>query len=363
MPDQVRGRSWFGEEWLGKGFVFRDTIDLAYGLVQLKGGPCGLLAAVQAHVIKNLVNATAFTCVANGRLRPTVTHARLALIQSIAEMAWQAGKHANRAVIVITSAGVASGDALTDSLEYHTFTNYAATAGFIESHISQFMTHDGPSHGIIQLLLSLILSRGVDRIRQDMDTAEQTLMGRHSYCTQDMVNLALMGAAISNLHDGDVHLGGDTVLKGVHSRADIGQLSLFEHYNNIRVGDHVKNPVHPIFVICSESHYTVLFGLDALPTARDLGHKTRFDVFYYDGLANQPEEIRLTVTSKAAVAGGHGGSPGAGGAATDAMYGRSAGKSVGPGRDHDDLEPPIELCLRTKWVNAHVDWNGTEPLL
>lgn len=50
-----KGKSSFGEEWLGKGFVFRDEEELRYGLVQIKGGPCGLLAAVQAFVIKYLV--------------------------------------------------------------------------------------------------------------------------------------------------------------------------------------------------------------------------------------------------------------------------------------------------------------------
>jgi hypothetical protein len=50
-----RGKSTFGEEWLGKGFVFRDEEELKYGLIQLKGGPCGLLAAVQAFIVRHLV--------------------------------------------------------------------------------------------------------------------------------------------------------------------------------------------------------------------------------------------------------------------------------------------------------------------
>ncbi|KAJ1567425.1 hypothetical protein HK405_006017, partial [Cladochytrium tenue] len=54
--DIARARSSFPDEWRGRGFVFNTSRqDLAYGLVQAKGGPCGLLAAVQAYVIKNLV--------------------------------------------------------------------------------------------------------------------------------------------------------------------------------------------------------------------------------------------------------------------------------------------------------------------
>ncbi len=30
---------------------------------------------------------------------------------------------------------------------------------------------------------------------------------------------------------------------------------------------------------------------------------------------------------------------------------------------NDDLIPPLEHCIRTKWKNASVDWNHTEPIL
>ena len=29
----------------------------------------------------------------------------------------------------------------------------------------------------------------------------------------------------------------------------------------------------------------------------------------------------------------------------------------------NDDDPPLELCIRTFWKNAKVDWNGSEPLL
>lgn len=31
--------------------------------------------------------------------------------------------------------------------------------------------------------------------------------------------------------------------------------------------------------------------------------------------------------------------------------------------EETDLIPPIDLCIRTKWKGARVDWNGTDPLL
>ena len=53
--------------------------------------------------------------------------------------------------------------------------------------------------------------------------------------------------------------GTQLVLKGIDKQSDIGLLSLFEHYKSIKVGNNLKNPKFPIWVICSESHFTVLF--------------------------------------------------------------------------------------------------------
>ena len=63
-----------------------------------------------------------------------------------------------------------------------------------------------------------------------------------------------------------------------------------------------------------------------------------FDLFYYDPLGQQDEEIRITVDP----AGG----------------GVGAVPVSSPGDVDDDLTSPIEHCIRTKWRDAAVDWNG-----
>jgi len=118
-------------------------------------------------------------------------------------------------------------------------------------------------HGIIQLLYSLILTRGIDTIKdEDMDESDVRLIGRHGYCTQvwcscysavltsssdahmepqqEMVNLILTGQAISNVFDGDVRLdegadGGGRLLKGIKRPVQFGYLTLFEHYGSLKV--------------------------------------------------------------------------------------------------------------------------------
>ena len=200
------------------------------------------------------------------------------------------------------------------------------------------MTNGPKSHGIIQFLFSVILSRGIDNIKQDMDEPENKLMGRHGYCTQEMVNLILVGTATSNVHDDDVNLGGEPgsekILKGIKKQSQFGQLSLFEHYQNLKVGEHLKSPIYPIWVICSESHYTIAFGVTRQLPVPDTPSAS-FDLFYYDGLANQEDEIRLTIS--------------VGGLRTR--------------RGDSELVSPIDHCLRTKWPTCKVDWNGIDPLL
>lgn len=78
----------FPEDWKHKGFYCSKHI--GYGLVQTKGGPCGLLAVAQAHLIKRLVFSGDFECIKKGKLRPSNEQTVFALIDSLAEMIWRA---------------------------------------------------------------------------------------------------------------------------------------------------------------------------------------------------------------------------------------------------------------------------------
>ena len=44
----------FPAGWKGQAFEFNDRAMLKFGLVQQRGGPCGILACVQAFVVKFL---------------------------------------------------------------------------------------------------------------------------------------------------------------------------------------------------------------------------------------------------------------------------------------------------------------------
>ncbi|XP_074491370.1 putative ubiquitin carboxyl-terminal hydrolase MINDY-4 isoform X1 [Sebastes fasciatus] len=338
------GLNCFSVEWRNQGFTFSETHDLRYGIVQKKGGPCGVLASVQAFVLKKLL----FENVESSntglqRLRPFNTARRKCLVSAVAEILWRAGEE-KRATIAInsgrnhfTSTGHYRSEGVLEKITCFTVDNAKDLQLLLERHIDQFETG---ALGCILLTISAVLSRSIEKVREDMDVPTNTLIGAHGYCTQELVNLLLSGRAVSNVFDNDMELdsgnGNMTLLKGVKGHCDIGLLSLFEHYNICKVGAYLKTPRYPIWVVCSESHFSVLFGLQReLLTNQDKG--LEFDLYYYDGLANQQEEIRLTV---------------------------SVGKSALSCLDVDtDLIPPLEHCIRTRWNDAFVSWNDTEPIL
>ncbi len=45
--------------------------------------------------------------------------------------------------------------------------------------------------------------------------------------------MLLTGAAVSHVFDGERDLGEGTLLRGVRARADVGLLTLFEHYRRV----------------------------------------------------------------------------------------------------------------------------------
>ncbi|CAG0883713.1 unnamed protein product [Darwinula stevensoni] len=298
----------FPQEWMLQGFFFSDNPSLPFGLVQFKGGPCGVLASVQAHVIKHLETLPngVFACDSKDR--------EAALAAAMTEILWRAGRGRSASValpsgkVLFHGLGKFKPDGITEKLVEKRFHHSDEMEKYLRKHRNAFMNRGG----CIAFLYSAILSRGIQRrvlgddaIRDDMDDPKSTLIGVHGYCTQEMVNLFLTGKASSNVFDGNLELGDKpgekTLLKGISKRAQIGFLSLFEHYNCCKVGESLKNPILPIWVICSESHFSVLFSLSAR-----FQDTTSFDLFYYDGLACQDAPIRLTIGKSSGRSGIHG---------------------------------------------------------
>ena len=89
---------------------------------------------------------------------------------------------------------------------------------------------------------------------------EISLINEYGYASQELINTMLVGKSATNVHDGDKIMGDDLTLKGIHKRSEIGFLTFYEHYGHFEVGDYLKKPVLPIWIVCSESHYSILFS-------------------------------------------------------------------------------------------------------
>lgn len=331
----------FSEEWKLQNFSFNNTASLKYGIVQNKGGPCGVLAAVQGCVLQKLLFEEGSRTNSNLRLQPTDAQRTHCLALALADILWRAGSR-KQAVVALTSGtahfsptGKYKADGVLETLTLYSLTCCEDLVTFLQQSVHQFEV--GP-YGCILLTLSAILSRSLELVRQDFDVPTSHLIGAHGYCTQELVNLLLTGRAVSNVFNDVVELdsgdGNITLLRGIEARSNIGFLSLFEHYNVCQVGCFLKTPRFPIWVVCSESHFSILFSLQS-ELLSDWRTERLFDLYYYDGLANQQEEIRLTVDTT----------------------------KTTPEDSCGDLVPPLELCIRTKWKGASVNWNGSDPIL
>jgi len=96
-----------------------------------------------------------------------------------------------------------------------------------------------------------------------MDLEENCLINEYGYAGQELINIMLVGVAASNVHDGDRDMGDNFILKGIPTKSEIGFLTYFEHFGHFKVGELLKIPPVPIWIICSESHYSVMFSTDA----------------------------------------------------------------------------------------------------
>ncbi|CAI9586239.1 unnamed protein product [Staurois parvus] len=79
----------FSEEWKIQSFTFSNIEHLKYGFVQKKGGPCGVLAAVQACLLKHLLFGRDSDI--RWALRPSDTLRTSCLYTAIADILWRAG--------------------------------------------------------------------------------------------------------------------------------------------------------------------------------------------------------------------------------------------------------------------------------
>lgn len=289
-------------QWSNQGIRFSPDLDTSMGLVQHEGGPCGVLAAIQAFVLKYLLFFSDDLNVVSS-LSGNVGLRRLAnkesagadifsslseekksraLVRGMCEILFMCGS--NRRVVIaslrtldanlegseghpgdeviskaLEGLSIESGSNLQKVLIINTYTSLEDALKRLEALLPVFRSR----MGAMLFLISALLSHGMDSVQADRDDPSQPLVtAPFGHASQEIVNLLLSGEAVANVFDGRMDLGGGMFVKGISTTVEVGFLTLLESLNFCKVGLHLKCPTWPIWVVGSESHYTVLFALD-----------------------------------------------------------------------------------------------------
>lgn len=101
-------RGSFSEAWYRQGFGYlfsrsEDSPMLGYGLYQKNGGPCGIMAVVQAFILKHLLFGPSGAKEKNRKslLCPSRQQRQEALLDSLSSILWRAGSAKGECVVVL----------------------------------------------------------------------------------------------------------------------------------------------------------------------------------------------------------------------------------------------------------------------
>eukprot|EP00079_Xenopus_tropicalis_P036320 XP_017950091.1 PREDICTED: protein FAM188A isoform X2 [Xenopus tropicalis] len=204
-----------------QGFVFSASEPTA--LEQFEGGPCAVLAPVQAFLLKRQLFNT---------------------------------EHSNwRSCQAALAAEELGFERFHASIQKRKFNSLSELK---EAVLETYSTWRN-KYGVLLFLYSVILTKGIENVKNEIEDAERPLIDPvYGHGSQSLINLLLTGHAVSNVWDGDRECSG-MKLQGIHSHADVGFLTILESLRFCKVGSFLKSPKFPIWVIGSETHLTVFF--------------------------------------------------------------------------------------------------------
>jgi len=265
------------ERWL-QPFAFSSKEPTA--LLQSAGGPCAVIAPIQAFILKrclqrkipNLSSLTPESVIPllQGAMCDILAQCReeedspmvLARVsrdvaevlndsQDNEESSSKRMRHSSQAMVDV--------DTLHTCLTVESFSSVKNLSNYLEDNFSEIF---GTKYDILSFLYSVVLTKGPNSIigeRQDME--ESLIDPVHGHGSQSLINLLVTGSATQNVFDGIRDLCG-LQLNGIASQSSVGFLSYLECLRYLEVGKFLKSPVWPVWLLGSETHLTVLFSKD-----------------------------------------------------------------------------------------------------
>ncbi|CAF0704696.1 unnamed protein product [Brachionus calyciflorus] len=261
------------ERW-SQGFIFNNQIEPT-ALLQYSGGPCAVITAVQAFLLKELLFCS--KCNENWK-KPNNDELNQNLTDSLLSIYINVSTEKTKFLLFYEPDEDKSeipegenGDNLTTSsskrpkLDYDAFISkikvYSfATLNELKEKLIENIEIYKKDFGVLCFLYSLILTKGLDEIERELEESGEALIDPlHGHGSQCLTNLMLCGIATSNVFDGDKCLEGLT-LRGIPKQSCVGFLTIIEYLRYCEVGWNLKNPKYPIWILASETHLTVFFS-------------------------------------------------------------------------------------------------------
>uniref|UniRef100_A0A668AJ62 Ubiquitin carboxyl-terminal hydrolase MINDY n=1 Tax=Myripristis murdjan TaxID=586833 RepID=A0A668AJ62_9TELE len=263
-----------------QGFVFSENERSA--LEQFEGGPCAVIAPVQAFLLKSIL----FNRESSDWRHISEEEQKAALCSTLSEIlesacsspstgyclvSWAKGQsphtstHTNTQTQSQTQGMPEPESTLHKSTLFLVFVPFCSKRTVLsvsdlrEEVLSLYHTWGGCC-GVLLFLYSVILTKGIENIRNEIqDTMEPLIDPVHGHGSQSLVNLFVTGHAVSNVWDGDRECSG-MKLHGIHKQASVGFLTLMESLRYCKVGAFLKSPKFPIWILGSETHLSVFFA-------------------------------------------------------------------------------------------------------
>uniref|UniRef100_A0A0X3PVS4 Ubiquitin carboxyl-terminal hydrolase MINDY n=3 Tax=Schistocephalus solidus TaxID=70667 RepID=A0A0X3PVS4_SCHSO len=241
-----------------QGFRFSSLEPTA--LCQETSGPCAVIAAVQAAILREVLCRRRV-----GLPIPTDFDSGELLVLSLIEI-FETVSHGERNSTFFFfrwdgsfdegaySGGKTPFQEFVDGLKLVSLDSTDELQAIIMSLIPQIMS----SYGLLCFLYSILLTHGLEDVKKGMvgetDTLIDPTFGSASQC---LLNLLITGRSSPHLFDGERTLSGFT-MQGVTAQPKTGFLTVVEALRYCEVGWYLKNPSTPIWILGSETHFTVL---------------------------------------------------------------------------------------------------------
>ncbi|KPP62057.1 protein FAM188A-like [Scleropages formosus] len=265
-----------------QGFLFSESESTA--LEQLEGGPCAVIAPVQAFLLKNVL----FNYEGSNWREISEEEQKAVLCHTLCEILERASLNKSGSYCLATwSKGKTSeenseiGDTPPESSRptedqqpsalpaeelrferFHTFIQKRTlnTTGELKEAVLALYDMWRNTYGVLLFLYSVILTKGIENIKNEIeDTLEPLIDPVYGHGSQSLINLLVTGHAVSNVWDGDRECSG-MKLHGIHEQASVGFLTLMESLRYCKVGAFLKSPQFPIWILGSETHLSVFFA-------------------------------------------------------------------------------------------------------